>query len=151
MSLFHNVLHNKEHIYSKWLQSDILCLSDSTFVIPDEYQYEIMQVTEEYVARPDLLSRKIYGSNEYSDVICKLNGISNPFELNTGMLLIMPSPDCIMQFVKSPKRDESDSNENSSNNSKPKPKKKNEPRKANEALISDVRFKIDKVNNVVIY
>lgn len=151
MGLFHRVLDNKHTIYSEWLQSNIKCLSDSTFVIPDKYQYEIMQVTEEYIARPDLLVKSVYGSNEYTDIICKLNGISNPFELNKGMLLVMPSPDCLLNFVKTASTKDSDENARTTNASKPKPKKKNSPRKANEAIISDIRFKIDKTNNVIVY
>ena len=148
--IFHTVLNNKNTIYSDWLESNIYCLSDSTFVIPNEYQYELFEVTEKYIARPDLLVTDIYGDSLYSDIICKLNGISNPFELNAGMILVIPSPDCITDFTNIPNEKESDSRLLNKDN-KPVPKKKNEPRKANEALISDTRFKIDRNNGVVIY
>ncbi len=59
-----------------------------------EYPYEPyinpIVVNEYYVARPDLISLAVYGSDEYGDMICKFNGISNPFELNEGMLLFIP-------------------------------------------------------------
>lgn len=50
----------------------------------------IVKVEEYYVARPDLISLAIYGDDKYGDIICKINGISNPFELNKGMYLYTP-------------------------------------------------------------
>lgn len=50
----------------------------------------IVKVEEYYVARPDLISLAVYGDDKYADVICKINGISNPFELNEGMYLYTP-------------------------------------------------------------
>lgn len=149
MSLFHGILNNKNTIYSKHLNESLLCLSDVTFVIPDTYQYDYLEVSEKYIARPDLISLMAYGSTEYTDVICKLNGISNPFELNKGMVLIMPTPDCVMQFIVKPSAVDADTNITST---APKTaKKKNEPRKANEAILTDNRFKIDKSRNIVVY
>ena len=149
--IFHTVLNNKKPIFSDWLQDTVYNLGDSTFQIPATYQYEILEVTERYVARPDLLSYDIYGDTLYSDLLCKLNGISNPFELNTGMLLIIPSPDSIMSFMKTPTNAECDSNVNDSVANKPVAKARNEKRKANECIIGDSRFKIDKNRGVVIY
>ena len=148
--LFHTVLNNKPTIYSDWLQENVINLGDPTFRIPDEYQYEILEVTEKYIARPDLLSYDIYGDALYSDLLCKLNGISNPFELNKGMLMIIPSPDCIMDFMKTPDLSECDTNSDSYITT-PVAKRHNEKRKANEAVVGDTRFKIDKTRGVVIY
>lgn len=147
--IFHTVLNNKKHIFSEWLQEEIINLNDSTFRIPPSYQYEILEVTEKYIARPDLLSHDIYGDSIYSDLICKLNGISNPFELNEKMILVIPSPDCIMDFMYSPNVEECDESLNDS--IKPIAKQKNQKRKANEAVIGDSRFNIDKTRGVVIY
>ena len=47
-------------------------------------------VNEYYVARPDLISLAVFGTDEYADMICKFNGISNPFEINEDMVLFMP-------------------------------------------------------------
>lgn len=47
-------------------------------------------VNEYYIARPDLISLAVYGDDKYGDLICKFNGISNPFELNEGMVLFIP-------------------------------------------------------------
>ena len=149
--IFHTVLNNKKQIYSDWLQDYVINLGDMSFIIPESYQYEILEVTEKYIARPDLLSYDIYGDTMYSDLLCKLNGISNPFELNKGMLFIVPSPDCIMDFMYKPTVEDTDTNFDDYISNKPISKKKNEKRKANESIIGDSRFKIDKTRGVVIY
>lgn len=146
--LFHTVLNNKKEIYSKWLNEPILNLVDSTFVIPQEYQYEILEVSDRYISRPDLLAHDVYGDTLYTDLLCKLNGISNPFELNKGMLIIVPSPDCIMDFMKTVSIEEMD---DSIGSSKPLPKKKTEKRQPNEAILGDYRFKIDKTRGIIVY
>jgi hypothetical protein len=148
--LTHTVLNNKKEIQSEWLQDIIVNLNDPTFRIPLQFDYEILEVTEKYIARPDLLSKDIYGDTMYSDLLCKLNGISNPFELNKHMLMIIPSPDCIMDFMKTPTPSECDEAINN-NIKKPIAKQKNKKRKANEAVIGDARFNIDKTRGIVIY
>lgn len=147
----HTVLNNKKQIYSDWLQDIVINLNDSTFTIPATYEYELLQVTEKYIARPDLLSKDIYGDTLYSDLLCKLNGISNPFELNEGMILVIPSPDCIIDFMKTPTIEECDSSINSNSANKPIAKNNNEKRKANESVVGDSRFRIDKTKGIVIY
>lgn len=147
----HTVLKNKKEIHSDWLQDTIYNLNDPSFIIPATYEYEILEVTEKYIARPDILSKDIYGDSLYSDLICKLNGISNPFELNKGDILVIPSPDCIMNFMYKPDISELDSSNNSNNSNKPIAKPKNVKRKANEAVIGDSRFKIDQTHGIVIY
>ena len=147
--ILHTVLNNKTNIYSEWLQENIINLCDYTFKIPEKYDYEILEVTERYIARPDILSMDIYGDVIYSDLLCKLNGISNPFELNVGMILVIPSPDCIMDFIHIPTINDLD--ESIGVNNKPISKARNEKRKANESVIGDSRFKIDKNKGIVIY
>lgn len=145
--LRHTVLLNKKEIDSDWIGERILNLCDSTFQIPESYQYDVVEISERYIARPDLVSNDIYGDTLYSDLLCKLNGISNPFELNEGMLFIIPSLDSIMDFMKTVSNEETEE----ANTNKPAPKQKTEKRKANEAVIGDSRFKIDKTKGIVIY
>ena len=147
MSLFHTVLNNKTQFYSGWLEDVIINLNDPTFIIPDSYTYELIEVSEKYIARPDLLCIDIYGDSLYTDIICKLNGISNPFELNEGMMLILPSPNIINDFMKEPHISECEKPDKV----QPVAKQKNEKRKPNEAVIGDKRFRIDKTRGVVIY
>ena len=145
--LYHTVLQNKGVIKSDWLQEKIYNLNDNTFKIPKTFAYEVLEVSERYIARPDLLSYDIYGDTLYSDLLCKLNGISNPFELNKGMLLIIPSPDNIMDFMNR----SVDKDDFIDNVTKPVAKTKKEKRKANEAVIGDTRFKLDPNKGIVIY
>ena len=93
-----------------------------------------------------LISLDAYGDTCYADIICKLNGISNPFELNIGMEIIIPVPEDIGLFYVEPGEMDDD------NIYKPTPvTKTNKKRGANEAVIGDSRFKIDAVNGIIIY
>lgn len=150
MSLNYTTLTFKSTFNSDYLQEELYDLLDKTFVIPDSYSYNIYEITQDYIARPDLISYDAYGDTMYADVLCKLNGISNPFELNEGMKLIIPSPEDIINFVVKPNSEESESVINSSS-SIPIAKPKQSKRKANEAVIGDSRFKIDSASGVVIY
>lgn len=51
----------------------------------------VCTVNKYYVGRPDLISLAFYGEDKFADVICKINGISNPFELNEDDILVVPS------------------------------------------------------------
>lgn len=144
----HTVLHNKTIIKSDYLNGEVYNLLDKTFEIPDQYSYNIYNVSKEYIARPDLISLDAYGTSVYCDVICKLNGISNPFELNEGMLLVLPSPDYIQNFVVHPNPLEQ---EEDNNKIVPTTKTKTSTRKTNEAIIGDSRFKINASAGVIIY
>lgn len=150
-----SVLNFKREIDSDYLGEKIYNLLDFTFRIPDEYIYDIFEVTDEYIARPDLISLDAYGDDMFADVICKLNGISNPFELNTGMKLIIPSPESILDFAIKPSLKDADVNWGPNiqssgvegNNIKIKKSK----RQANEAIVGDKRFKIDRTSGIIIY
>ena len=143
----HTVLEGKPVIHSEYLDSDIYDLNTQTFVIPRDFSYRVIEVSEGFVARPDLVSQACYQNNIYGDIICKLNGISNPFELAEGMLLIIPELAYLDKF----KYRETPAEANISDNSAPKPKMKKDKRKANEAVVGDVRFKIDNNNKIIIY
>lgn len=148
MPLKHQTLVFKEKIKSEYLNEELYNLLDNTFTIPSEYEYNVFKVTEQYIARPDLISYDAYGTNIYTDVICKLNGISNPFELNAGTLLILPTHEYISDFT----HNVSDSDKKfNSNKDKPINKQKSQKRKANETIIGDHRFKINSVDGIVIY
>ena len=67
-------------------------LGSPTFHIPDTFRGAMYEVEPSQIARPDLLSYDLYGDELYADILCKLNGISNPLELNEGMIIIIPSP-----------------------------------------------------------
>lgn len=158
-------IEKKSEIYSKIIKKSINNLLDTTFILPSEdFRAQIVEVTEEFICRPDLLSKEVYGSEEYAFVICKLNGISNPLELNKNMLLAIPSPDSLDQFVVQVNNDywkdyeilenNEDPNNNFKNtqNNKPVPKKSTDKnRRPNEALATDKRFNIDKISKRIVY
>lgn len=143
-----HVLDMKSKYFSKHLNEDVINLLDKTFIIPDSFTYEVFNVTEEYIARPDLISLQFYNMTDYGDLLCKINGISNPFELNKDTMLIIPNINDIANFYYN---DKQYVEEDSKNNDKPVAKKSTEKRKANEAVISDTRFKIDSKNRIIIY
>ena len=146
--LIYTSLYNKSIVNSSYLGERIYNLLDKTFILPKgEFNYNIFEVSDEYIARPDLISLDAYGDTMYADIICKINGISNPFEVNAGMLFIMPSPDSIMNFVQQSNEIELESYQSQT----PVVKMKNEKRKPNEAVLGDSRFRIDSATGVIIY
>ena len=147
--IIHSTVNNKGTIHSDYLGEDIYNLLDKTFQIPLEgFSFNVYVVEAEHIARPDLVSLDAYGDTMFADIICKINGISNPFELNEGMKLILPNPDYILDFAIKPPKEES---ENSDSYNKPIAKQKQSKRKANEAVVGDSRYKIDPATGVIIY
>ena len=148
--LDYSVLNLKTEMQSDYLGETVYNMLDYTFTIPYNYSYIIFEVTKDYIARPDLISLDAYGDTMYTDIICKLNGVSNPFELNEGMKLIIPTPEDITNFIVEPSIKDRDENWCSSSQGV-RSKTKNSKRQANEAIIGDTRFKIDKKNGIIIY
>ncbi|MCH5166933.1 MAG: hypothetical protein J1F35_03485 [Erysipelotrichales bacterium] len=117
---------------------------------------EIVQVPKEYVARPDLISLAIYGSDEYADIICKVNGISNPFELGEGQILVCPEENDMENMMAEPCQEnvfmsdpKQDSMLSSVKNNKKKPTEKRSP---NEATVFDKNYTyIEGLNGLVFY
>lgn len=141
------VFNDKSIIKSDYLNEDVYNLLDKTFEIPNSFRFDVIKVTPQYVARPDLLSYDMYGTDLYVDVICKLNGISNPFEMNEGDMIVIPSPSDITSFFVKPIILEQTDKENNT----PKAKQRQEKRKPNSAIIGDKRFTIDTKKRVIIY
>ena len=128
---------------------DFLC---KTFQIPKDFTFTLTEITEDYIARPDLVSFALYSTTDYADILCKLNGISNPMELNKGDILICPEINYILSFYIAENSLYNDSAIDKLNdNIKTSQKRKNEKRKANEQVIGDANFKIDHKNKIIIY
>lgn len=147
----YSTLNYKTEINSEYLGERIFNLLDFTFLIPKDYIYNIFEVTKEYIARPDLISYDAYGDTMFADVICKLNGISNPFELNEGMQLIIPSPENILDFAVQPSLRDREDNWGNIGGPLVTQKTKKSKRQPNEAIVGDSRFKIDTTNGIIIY
>ncbi len=144
--LLSRCLDNKGTYKSEYLGEEITNLLDKTFELPYRFACNIIEVEEDYIARPDLLAKEIYGDDIYTDLICKINGISNPFELNEGMYLLVPAIDELDSFIVKPNRVWSGDKKRN-----PTPKKKQDKRKPNEAVMGDQRFRIDPLSKIVIY
>lgn len=142
-------LKNKSIIKSEYLNDEVYNLLDNTFNIPEYFIFDVIKVEPNYNARPDLLSYDIYGSDIYTDIICKLNGISNPFEFNEGEVIVVPNISDIHNFIIKPSISELE--KDTVVNNAPKAKQKQEKRKPNDAIIGDKRFTIDTKKRVIIY
>jgi hypothetical protein len=141
-------LDNGETIEYKDLLSDIIIKPNSNIF----KTYTLVEVTEDYIARPDLVSLAVYGTDKYADIICKVNGISNPFELNAGMKLIIPSESNFTSFLKVGKpTDKTTTNNEIGVKLKNNQKRKNERRSPGEQTIGDSLFTIDRDNYIVFY
>lgn len=151
------VIANKETntIAGRYNGEEFNDLTTPTFTIPDEFKYQVYVVDDMYTARPDLLSLHIYKTVNYADVLCKLNGVSNPFELNAGMIIIAPDIADLPKFYASPLKNTATEKTaltaSGEKTVKSLQKKKNETRQANSSVIGDKNYKIDKNNKLIIY
>ena len=119
-------------------------VSVSTMLIVNEY----------YVARPDLRSMAVYGTDKYADVLCKVNGISNPFELNEDMLIICPTRESIdRMFAYGKLNGGSELAKDGSRIAKSENgvKLKSDTRSPNEATVGTKNYVIDKTLGIVFY
>ena len=122
--------------------SDLNLLNNAKLIIVNKY----------YVARPDLISLAIYGTDQYADIICKVNGISNPFELNEGDAILVPYINNLNAIlVKNPASllvDDNDTIGAVTNNYQ---KMRNQLRTSNEQTIGEKNYYIDRTNNLIYY
>lgn len=134
--------------YSK-TDEDMIDLMSKTFVFADDFEYNLIEVTELSVGRLDIISKIVYNDDQYGDLICKINGISNPLELNIGKILVIPETPYIKSFMTR----EIDDIDNITKDTvlRPTPKHKKDKRKVNEAVDGDVRYKIDASNRIIVY
>lgn len=157
------ILGNKGTSYSMYLDEEIIDLLDKTFNIPSDYSCDVIEVSQGYTARPDLLANDMLGNENYAELICKLNGISNPYELNEGMILIIPRISSLSNFNIFPNSAwnqskteieesfESDFSVSSSSGTTSTSSKKSKSKKTNSAKVNSSRFTIDNVSKVIIY
>ena len=143
--LLSRTLNWKTTIHSKYLEEDIVDLLSKTFEIPADYDCELLQIDPGYECRADLVADIIYNDELYSDLILKLNGPSNPFELNENYIVV-PTADHINNFMITP-----NPTWEAEKTYSPKPKSRKEKRKPNESVVGDTRFNIDQASKIVIY
>ena len=68
----------------------------------------VVEVTEDYAMRPDLISFYAFGTDVYTDIILKCNGISNPFSIKEGDVILIPNLANFKYFYKKPKATKSE-------------------------------------------
>jgi hypothetical protein len=68
-----------------------------------DLSYSPFKVPKDYVMRPDLISKAVYNSPNYAEIILKFNGISNPFTIDYNDVVLIPNLDSANQkMVKQP-------------------------------------------------
>ena len=72
----------------------------------DPTDLSILLVSEDEAMRPDLIAKRAYGDDSKLDFLLKYNGVSNPFSLNTGDVLIVPDPTAMGKLFRMPDADE---------------------------------------------
>ena len=103
-----------------------------------------------------MISLAVYGDDRYADIICKLNGISNPFELNENNILFIPTFEYLNFIIdktgngKTTSKIE-DEDVITSSNKIGAQKEKNEKRSPSQQLVGDTNYIIDKSLGVVFY
>lgn len=154
--LDYNILNNKPTISIGNEETIDLLHKTINYVDNGNERGQFLQVNEYYVARPDLISLACYGDDKYGDIICKLNGISNPFELNEGMVLFIPSYEYMNSIIDKKIKNKTtnkieDKDTIAMNQKIGAQKQKNEKRSPSQQLVGDVNYVIDKSLGVVFY
>lgn len=62
-----------------------------------DLSYSPFKVPKDYVMRPDLISKAVYNTPAYAEVILKFNGISNPFSIDQNDVILIPNLDSVNQ------------------------------------------------------
>lgn len=71
-------------------------------------RYNVYRVPKEFEMRPDLISAAVYNNSLYAEIILKYNGISNPFSIKQGDLILIPALDSMQQMLAKPRGFDSD-------------------------------------------
>lgn len=149
----YNIIENKNKLTNS-NNEEYLDLLSNSFNKNVEIYGDLVYINEYYVARPDLVSLAKYGTDKYADIICKVNGISNPFELNKGMYIMVPSVELINTLL-APTGYDSDiidsSNDKLYHNVSTYQKFKDDTRSPNQQIVGKSNYVIDKSLGVIFY
>lgn len=69
----------------------------------------IVQVSEEYDRRIDLVSLAVYNTDQHTDIILKCNEISDPLSIRTGDFLLIPELTGAKSFYRNPNKESKES------------------------------------------
>jgi len=60
------------------------------FRTDDYINFSVYRVPRDYAMRPDLIAQVMYNNTIYTEYILKYNGISNPFTIGEGDVIVVP-------------------------------------------------------------
>ena len=63
--------------------------------------FSAYKVPIDYQMRPDLISQSVYNNTLHAEYVLKFNGISNPFSIDAGDVILIPSLDSAKNNIKS--------------------------------------------------
>lgn len=154
MALDYDILNKKPIVNRHGV--DMYDLAVSTINQDVNVSGSFIVVNKHYVARPDLLSLAVYGDDKYADILCKINGISNPFELNENDIIIIPHVETILDMTTNANEVsvfcDNDKQEIIDNISNTRLQKNvSQERAPNEQLVGDTNYIIDNTHGIVIY
>jgi hypothetical protein len=96
-------LNNKKITTSDYESENKVIMTEPTVLFPDYVRiFESFEVTEYYAGRIDLISLQLYNSPDHIDQLLKFNGISNPFSIAVGDILLVPPSDVLLKQWKKP-------------------------------------------------
>lgn len=83
-------------------ETEVVDLADTIFNpnVSVNHLYTMYKVSKEYNMRPDLLSKVLYGTTDYTEMILKYSMINNPFAIEEGDLIFAASMTSVYQAVK---------------------------------------------------
>jgi hypothetical protein len=98
--MFPNSL-DKKPLYTRPDGVKIKDLTNSMFNMKtgNYISYTVYKVPKEYEMRPDLISGAVYNNSQYTELILKYNGISNPFTIKEGDIILIPNLDSMKVIV----------------------------------------------------
>lgn len=83
---------------------EIVDLTNTMFDIQaaNYISYSVYKVPKEFEMRPDLIAGAVYNNSLYAEYILKFNGISNPFTIKEGDIILIPSLDSMRAVTVKP-------------------------------------------------
>jgi len=70
--------------------------------------YNLYKVPRDYAMRPDLIAAAVYNNSAYAEIILKYNGISNPFSINEGDIILIPNLESVKENINDQKMTDTD-------------------------------------------
>jgi len=100
--MFTNSIDNKP-LFTKPDGTMLRDLTQSMFELKNRnyIAFNVYRVPKDYVMRPDLISKAVYNNSLYAEIILKFNGISNPFSIDEGDIILIPNLDSAKETFKS--------------------------------------------------